>query len=162
MEWLDNLEEAWGKAATEVGNFKGRSKGLPDGITRAQILGHQLTLEEKRRMIKFKLRFIDHENIERTKVLFLSGNLLYPMRELSNINSSSALSQLSEVLKTTTGKVVEVEVKTKPGEKYSQYYFRDDLNTYLLEDIPEDPFTKAQDNYSSNVLTPVADSPDEW
>lgn len=125
MNWLNELEGVWGEARTKAAAMP-KMITIPDGQHKAVISGAEV--DPERPYVRFYLKFPDFGNIPRTKVIFVTGQLEYVIRELASIGLDIlSPKDLPSAAAASVGKVVQVTVKTKPGKKYSDIYFNKDL-----------------------------------
>jgi hypothetical protein len=126
MDWLKGLREEWNSAQERLPSMRKVGPQIPNGTHKAVIISGDV--DPDRPMIKFGLRFPDFKNIVRTKVIFVSGKLEYVLRELDTIGANTLDPEtLEAAVKSSVGKVVEVYVNQKEGEKYAKMYFNKDL-----------------------------------
>lgn len=139
MDWIKDIAGDWARGLEKAKDLPKVQKPLPDGEHRAAII--QGSLDPNKPQIRFSLQFVDHENIVRTKVIFMTGDLSWTARELEVIGAAvEDPNQLEAAVAASVGKILNVYVKTKPGEKYSKIYFNSDTGqTIDLAPKNEDP-----------------------
>jgi len=137
MDWLEKLAGEWSEAAKNVDNMP-KHVHIPDGP--AKVLITSADPDPDRPMVRFGLDFLDYGNLHRTKVMFFSGKLEYAARELASIGITvDNLADLPMALKTVPGMVVEVNVRTKAGAKYSDMFFSRDTGERRTLESDFDP-----------------------
>lgn len=129
MNWINELTDAWDKTADLPDRVsESLESTLPNGNHKVLILS--MDLDENKPLMRSRLRFLDLNNREVTKVTFFGGDLSYVKRELKSIGIDVfSMDSLTNTMPGTVGKVVEVWArKSKKNPKYSDIYFSKDLN----------------------------------
>lgn len=121
MKWMTDIQSDWTNA-NEAMKSLSTPVHIPDGVHRAALVS--VEPDEERPMIRLKLRFLDFNNVERTKVMFFGSHPEYARNELAKVglDGSNPMEVLAN-LEARLGHVFDIYVRSKKDSKYSDMYF---------------------------------------